>query len=107
MCDCVCVSCFNNSSGGGHGCLWGNSYTGGKPGTPGFLLENITRGGKTQHRESLRGRLNSEQQCTIKGGLGACPPMKFLAFRSCEIDSDAIWANLGGKNRNHISSLFL
>ena len=75
MCDCVCVCCFNNCSGGaggggGHGCLWGNSYTGGKPGTPGFLLENTTRGGgggggKTQHRESLRGRLNSAQQCTI------------------------------------------
>ena len=31
--------------------------------------------------------------------------MKFLAFRSSEIDSDAIWANLGSKNRNHISSL--
>ena len=30
MCDSVCVSCFNNSSGGGggHGYLWGNSYTG-------------------------------------------------------------------------------
>ena len=30
------------------------------------------------------------------------PPRKILAFRSSEIDSDAIWANLGGKNRNHI-----
>ena len=36
------------------------------------------------------------------GGLGACPPRKFLAFRPSEIDSDAIWANLGGKNRNHL-----
>ena len=32
---------------------------------PGLLLEKITRGGKTQHRESLRGRLNSVQQRTI------------------------------------------
>ena len=23
--------------------------------------------------------------------MGACPPRKFLAFRSSEIDSDAIW----------------
>ena len=35
--------------------------------TSGFLLENITRGGggKTQHRESLRGRLNNVRQHTI------------------------------------------
>ena len=25
-----------------------------------------------------------------------------MVFRSSEIDSDTIWANLGGKNRNHI-----
>ena len=29
-------------------------------------------------------------------------PRKFLAFRSSEIDSDAIWAKVGGKNRNRI-----
>ena len=50
------------------------------------------KGGKTQHRESLRGRLNSvRQHMHHLGGLGACPPRKFLAFRSSEIDSDAIW----------------
>ena len=31
----------------------------------GFLLENIRRGGKTEHRENLGGRLNSVRQCGI------------------------------------------
>ena len=43
----------------------------------------------------------------FRGVWGHAPPRKLLAFRSSEIDSDAIWDNLGGKNRNHISSLFL
>ena len=38
---------------------------------------------------------------TFRGVWGHAP-RKFLAFRSSEIDSDTIWANLGGKNRNHI-----
>ena len=45
----------------------------------GFLLENITRGGggggKTQHRESLRGQLNSvRQHMHHLGGSGGMPP---------------------------------
>ena len=65
-------------------------------------VENITRGGKMQHRESLR--------CQKFPGGGMPPdPLKWCAvarYSSSEIDSDAIWANLGGKNRNHISFLF-
>ena len=44
---------------------------------PGFLLENITRGGKTEHRKNLGGgRLN---------------------LRLILTQSGPIWANLGGK----------
>ena len=42
------------------------------------------------------------------GGSGDMPPppRKVLAFRSSEIDFDAIWANLGGKSPNHFHLFF-
>ena len=38
-----------------------------------------------EHRESLRGRMNSHL-----GGSGGRPPRKVLACRSSEIDSDTV-----------------
>ena len=60
--------------------------------TPGLHLGNDSRGGKIRFYESKGGngvKIRVHKHMTSRGGLGACPPRKFLYFRLSQIVSDA------------------
>ena len=96
-----------------HSCSAGNTvhWTAGLAckGGQGFF-QKIWQEGTKQNIRKVWGAIQKRAPARNLRGVGGMPPpppKKFLACRSSEIDSDAIWGNLGGKNCGPIfNSLF-